>query len=324
MSVETVLQSRQLVLSVMQGAMKDGHHFGKIPGCGDKPTLLQPGAQMLCSIFRLTPQYQIEATDLPNGHREYRVICTLLHPSGQQWQGLGCATTMESKHRFRNAQAAQETKPTGDQVPKWYWDMEDKKAANSKLREIYDGKPVKPLKVDGKWEIVFVIGGGNGEKIENQNPADQFNTVLKMAKKRAYVDATISATACADMFTQDLEDLADEMKIASVQEIKTEELPKSNPDHPKKKQEKQATEFWDDMMVSEAKFKDGESNGKKYRLYTVLFTDGRKANTFSETTYNEAVSTGENGQKAKIGVAPGKLKDSWELVSVESIFEEQK
>ena len=29
----------------MGAAMKDGEHFGKIPGCGDKPTLLKPGAE---------------------------------------------------------------------------------------------------------------------------------------------------------------------------------------------------------------------------------------------------------------------------------------
>ena len=38
---------------------------------------------------------------------------------------------------------------------------------------------------------------------ENKDLADSYNTVLKMAKKRAHVDATLSATACSDFFTQD-------------------------------------------------------------------------------------------------------------------------
>ena len=46
-----------------------------------------------------------------------------------------------------------------------------------------------------------------GERVEHDNPADYYNTILKMAKKRAYVDAIITATACSDIFTQDLEEM---------------------------------------------------------------------------------------------------------------------
>lgn len=44
------------------------------------------------------------------------------------------------------------------------------------------------------------------EQIENPNLEDLYNTILKMAKKRAYVDAVISSTAASDFVTQDLED----------------------------------------------------------------------------------------------------------------------
>ena len=49
----------------------------------------------------------------------------------------------------------------------------------------------------------------NGQKIRQENPdiADAYNTVLKMAKKRAYVDAVKSTTAASDIFTQDVEDM---------------------------------------------------------------------------------------------------------------------
>jgi hypothetical protein len=50
----------------------------------------------------------------------------------------------------------------------------------------------------------------NGNRIENADIADVYNTVLKMAKKRAFVDATITATAASDIFTQDVEDMADD------------------------------------------------------------------------------------------------------------------
>ena len=39
-----------------------------------------------------------------------------------------------------------------------------------------------------------------------RRPEDQYNTVLKMAKKRSHVDAILTATAASDIFTQDIED----------------------------------------------------------------------------------------------------------------------
>ena len=49
----------------------------------------------------------------------------------------------------------------------------------------------------------------NGQKQREENPdiADTYNTVMKMAKKRAFVDAVKSTTAASDIFTQDVEDL---------------------------------------------------------------------------------------------------------------------
>lgn len=44
-------------------------------------------------------------------------------------------------------------------------------------------------------------------KYKNQDAANVANTILKMAKKRALIDATLSATRASGMFTQDLEDL---------------------------------------------------------------------------------------------------------------------
>lgn len=46
------------------------------------------------------------------------------------------------------------------------------------------------------------------DKIEYQDPLDRQNTYLKMAKKRAYVDAILNVTGASRLFTQD-EDLID-------------------------------------------------------------------------------------------------------------------
>ncbi len=46
------------------------------------------------------------------------------------------------------------------------------------------------------------------ERTENREVADLQNTILKMAGKRAFVSATLNATAASRLFTQDMEDMA--------------------------------------------------------------------------------------------------------------------
>lgn len=66
-----------------------------------------------------------------------------------------------------------------------------------------------------------------GKKIENEDIADVYNTVLKMAKKRAHVDATLTVTGAGDLFTQDLIDEDDQPARAPVA------MPKAKQDAPK-------------------------------------------------------------------------------------------
>lgn len=53
------------------------------------------------------------------------------------------------------------------------------------------------------------IGSCNSRerRYKNQDAANIANTLLKMAKKRALIDATLSATRASGLFTQDLEDM---------------------------------------------------------------------------------------------------------------------
>jgi len=186
MTVEELHQQIQLMQTHMEKNMKDGEHYGVIPGCGDKPTLLKPGAEKLCFIFRLSPSFSVTQSDHPKGHREYQVTCTLTHgPSGIAWaQGVGCCSTMENKYKYR-------WDSTGRPVPRVYWDNRDK--------ALIGGEAFTTRKVGGDWMIF--------QRVEHDNPADYYNTCLKMAKKRAQVDAALSATAASDIFTQDIEEM---------------------------------------------------------------------------------------------------------------------
>lgn len=197
LGVEEILSQVNLIQSVMHRVMKDGEHYGTIPGCGDKKTLLQPGAQKLTMTFRLGPEYTIQEVDLVRGHKEYRVICTLKSIQSGTFvgQGVGCCSSMESKYRWRGG--ARKCPKCG-------------KETIIKGKAEYGGGWLCFGKKGGcgaKWgDGATEIESQNIEKVENDNPADTFNTVLKMAKKRAFVDATITATAASDIFTQDIGD----------------------------------------------------------------------------------------------------------------------
>jgi hypothetical protein len=191
MTPDRVAKQVQLIQQVMAQGMKDGEHFGVIPGT-NKPTLLKPGAEKLCLTFRMDPEYDIINQTQDSDFIAYTVKCTLYHaPSGNRLaSGIGSCNSRETKYRYRNLE-----KSTGKPVPKNYWKDRDK--------EIIGGAGYKPWKNpdDGKWYIATF------EKVENENPWDLDNTLIKMACKRALVAATLNATAASDIFTQDLEDM---------------------------------------------------------------------------------------------------------------------
>lgn len=186
LSVDQVAEQVVLVQRVMQRVMKRDEHYGVIPGTGDKPSLLKPGAEKLAHTFMLAPDYEIQRFDLPGGHREYEVVCKIASIATGHFlgSGVGSCSTMEGKYRYR-------WENTGRPVPREYWDTKDP--------ALLGGPSYATRKVKGRW-IIF-------HKVEHDNPADYYNTVKKMAKKRAFVDAVLTVTAASDIFTQDVEDL---------------------------------------------------------------------------------------------------------------------
>lgn len=200
-----------LIQQHMQRNMKEGEHFGKIPGCGDKPALLKSGAEKLCFIFQFAAEFDVKQVDLAGGHREYQVTCRLVHrPSGRLvGSGVGCCSTMESKYRFRVGAGEK----TSIGVPKEFWDCraDNPQKAAGILKALANENGIEGDKFgtakneSGMWVITT-----KGDRVEHDNPADYFNTCLKMAKKRAHVDATLTSTAASDIFAQDIEEMAAE------------------------------------------------------------------------------------------------------------------
>jgi len=192
-----VLEQVSSIQKLMKLAMIKDVHFGTIPGT-QKPTLYKDGAEKLSLMFRLAPRYDIQKIEMENGHREYEISCSLTHILTGNFfgEGVGACSTMESKFRWRNAQrvcpvCGMETIIKGKEQYGGGWLCYRKK-----------GGCGEKFLTDDKRITDQVIG-----KVENPDIADIYNTVKKMAKKRAFVDAMLTATAASDIFSQDIDDL---------------------------------------------------------------------------------------------------------------------
>ncbi len=196
MSIDELVGQVQVIQQAMHRVMQDGVHYGVIPGT-DKPTLYKPGAEKLCLLFRLDPQYEIVET-YEGAHYTVRATCDLYHaPSGmRQGSGEGLCTTKEKRYATRNA--ARVCPVCG-------------KDAIIKGKAEYGGGWVCFKKKDG-CGAKFADGDPKIEDqvsgtVENPEMADLYNTVLKMACKRALVAGVLNVTAASDLFTQDMEDM---------------------------------------------------------------------------------------------------------------------
>lgn len=61
------------------------------------------------------------------------------------------------------------------------------------------------------------------KKYVNQDPYTLANTCLKMAKKRAQIDATLTIASLSEVFTQDMEDLQDYLQTEQIETMTPEE-----------------------------------------------------------------------------------------------------
>lgn len=209
MSLLKITEMATLVMQVCEKLFLEGTHYGKVPGT-TKNTLFQAGAQKFALLFHLSPSFDCERLDLANDHREYIVKATIKCNGSFVAEGVGSCSTMESKYRFRNSETAYT--PTGNILPQTYWKLKSSGEKKRLLAQVMDDTVGRydAKKVNGNWQIVQ-INEGETQKVEHPNIADVYNTVLKMAKKRSYVDAILNATGASDTFTQDLEELEENL-----------------------------------------------------------------------------------------------------------------
>lgn len=171
-----------LIQEVMQGVMKEGTHYGKIPGT-PKPSLWKPGAEVLAATFRIAVSYRVEDLSGSDFVR-YRVVAVGTHQTSGtiMGEGLGECSSMEEKYKWRKAASNREFDAA----------TEDRR----RIKYGYDRNERR------EYEIKQV----------RTESADVANTIVKMACKRAQVAMTLNVVAASDIFTQDIEDLPEELR----------------------------------------------------------------------------------------------------------------
>ena len=180
--VAEVRQNINMIHEALKSIMKDGTHFGVIPGCG-KPSLYKPGAEVIIALFKLSTD-PVVTNMSENGEIRYQVKVNITTRDGVfVGSGIGECSSGEEKYMWRAAICDKEFESTPETM----------------RRIKFSPEKVKGYKTGNILEIQQV----------RVSPSDLANTILKMAKKRALIDGVLTSTAASDIFTQDIQDLPD-------------------------------------------------------------------------------------------------------------------
>lgn len=246
LSVDQAIGRKTMMNAYINGIMIEGDDYGKMPGDSRKEAkkvLMKPGAEKLCSVFGLSPNYVKETViedwtgadhaGEPLFYYEYR--CQLYRGGRFMGESIGSCNSWETKYRYRWIQESQvpsgldkstlaskggriseptfaiDKAETGGKFgkPMEYWQRFRDEITNGTATKVQRAK--KTGGTMEAWEIDSTM-----YRIPNPDVADVVNTCQKMAQKRALVAAVLVVTNCSDAFTQDVEDFSDHEHAAPV------------------------------------------------------------------------------------------------------------
>jgi len=173
---QDILFQIQQIQDIVKSVMQENKHYGVIAGTKNK-TLYKAGAELLLQTFRLAPDYEVIESVHEENYIRYVVKCTIYSISTEKKvsSGLGSCNTHETKYRYK-------------------WIPTSKKPNKEEAEKLKaEGK--------GRWKKVndnFVWY----EKQDNNEIYDTDNIILKMASKRALIEATEHAIPASDTFTE--------------------------------------------------------------------------------------------------------------------------
>lgn len=192
-----VVERYKAIQEIVREVFQEDVHFGKIPGTGDKKTLLKAGFDALCNAFQFCADFVKQPDSVETDtfiHLVYK--CTLTSATGRTVAtGVGSCNSKEEKYRWTTMARVcpvckKETIINGKaEYGGGYVCFQKKGGCNAKFKV---GDPA--------------IEGQEVGRKENDNAWNYHNTLTKMAQKRAGMAAIITACGISGDFTQDVED----------------------------------------------------------------------------------------------------------------------
>ena len=199
-NLEAIRKGQERIKRMQTALLVDKVDYGNVPGV-DKPSLGKPGAEKFTLAYNCTAELT-QTLHVGDGIATppiaYDARC-LLHLGTFDGPvigvGFGTCSSWEAKYRYRKAERV----CPNCGMP-----------AVIKGKEEYGGGWLCWNKKGGcgsKWSAGDPeIEGQTAGNVENPDPWDLANTLMKMAEKRAHVDAVLRSFAASGIFTQDMEE----------------------------------------------------------------------------------------------------------------------
>lgn len=214
-ALEESADQRRLLGAYIEQQMVEGEDYGVIPGTERKdakgnpaPTpkaLLKPGAEKLVGLFRCVPKFTIEKEieNWDTGLFFYRITCQIETAADGSVVavGVGSCSTYESRYRWRTQDRACPVCGAAAILRSKFPPRDNPEAEPGWYCYAKKGGCGANFDADDAEIIHQKVG-----RVQNPDLCDAANTVLKMSKKRALVDAAIGLARCSDIFTQDVGD----------------------------------------------------------------------------------------------------------------------
>lgn len=218
--VDEMVEAHKDLAKFIQGSLEKGRDFGEIPGTGS-PSLLKPGAERLLIGFGCVAEFEIMEQDVDHNHANTYVSKKWIDAdpplleNGRTDKQATDAMKAAGTHRWRKGNDG------------WIWQEAMTESGESLGLYRYAIRAILKHRATGE---VVGTGVGSCSSMESKYiraPRDAENTILKMAKKRALIDAVLTTFGLSDRFTQDVEDMEENRAANSGQQTEPTQTAKN-------------------------------------------------------------------------------------------------
>lgn len=166
---DEMLKVQEEVRTTIAHILQEGRDYGKIPGCGDKPAMLKPGAERATMAFGCYSRFRVMQAEID-------------HDREVPWS--------KTKKVWANGRPGGTETTHGTSIGLYRYVVECE-IVHRESDTVVGSCVASCSTMESKYV---------------DRPRDSENTVLKMAEKRAHVGAVLNAFGLSEQFTQDIEE----------------------------------------------------------------------------------------------------------------------